>query len=228
MPDASIGRIYDPTDPLYYEQYFGHSQETSPCEAALIDDYYAESIAIFGSNIEIYLCTQYDPQNVFGEDPLKGYLATPFEAKGVFEPTGETLTFGSFEKETDQDEIIIYFHQKTIRASIRQALIDMGWLEEDQLTTPDSLNKIARNRLDLQEGDIVRLHFNNIHYEIDGIAKAEPAMQPHLYKYIYEAHCRPRLVAGEDLGLMQPVTDNDKIIQDHITEIQTEEEELIF
>ena len=71
------------------------------------------------------------------------------------------------------------------------------------------------------------MHYNNIHYEIDGV-KEEPEFQHHLYKYVYEVHARPRLVSGEELGNMQPVTDADEIRNDHETELQIEADKILF
>jgi len=100
-------------------------------------------------------------------------------------------------------------------------------LEDDTLLDEASLTKAERNRLDLQEGDIIRLHFNNVHYEIDGI-KEEPEFQHHLYKYVYEVHARPRLVSAEELGDMQGVTDADAIREQHEHEIETEADVILF
>jgi len=106
-------------------------------------------------------------------------------------------------------------------------LINSGLLEDDTLIDEEVMTKFERNRLDLQEGDIIRLHFNNIHYEIDGI-KLEPEFQHHLWKYVYEVHARPRLVSAEELGEMQGVTDADAIREQHEYEIQVEADKIVF
>lgn len=223
----SAGREYDKTDPLYYDQFFGMSEEVTSYEATLQDDVYNEYIQLYGHRFDVYLCSKFQPEYVFGEDPLKKYLAQPFVAKGIFEVTPETLTIGSWEKNTEQEELIVYFAKTTIRESIRRSLISSGLLEDDTLLDESVMTKFDRNRLDLQEGDIIRLRFNNIHYEIDGI-KLEPEFQHHLFKYVYEVHARPRLVSGEELGDMQPVTDADKIREQHEYEIDTEADVILF
>jgi len=222
------GRSYDKTDPLYYEQFFGMSQEVSPCEAEMQNDVYGEIIALYGGQIDLYLCSTYNPIPIFGEDPVKKYLIDAIPSKGLWDPTSEILNFGQFAKNTDQESIIIWFHKDTVKESIKSALIDAGEIDADD-TIPDEsgLSKYDRHRRELQEGDILRLHFNNIHYEIDGV-KEEPEFQHHLYKYIYEVHARPRLVSAEELGEMQPVTDADEIRQEHETEIDTEANKILF
>ena len=213
------GRGYDPTDPLYYDDFFGFSAELSECESNLADETFGEIIAIQGFPIDVYICTHFNPMNIFGEDPLKKYLADSFVAKAIWEVTPETLTIGAFEKQAESEEVILYMHKTTIRASIRNVLIDAGLLEDDTITDEAVMTKFNRNRLDLQEQDIVRLYFNNIHYEIDGI-KEEPEYQPHLRKYVYEVHARPRLMSSEEIGDMQAITDADAIRIQHNLEIQ--------
>ena len=221
------GREYDYTDPSYYKQFFGFDAENTGYEATLQDAVYGEYIQIYGHRFDVYLCTEFQPMYVFGEDPLKKYQSTAFLANGIFETTPEALTIGSFEKNTELEEIIVYFHKTTVRESIRTNLITAGLLEDDTLLDEASLTKAERNRLDLQEGDIIRLHFNNVHYEIDGI-KEEPEFQHHLYKYVYEVHARPRLVSAEELGDMQGVTDADAIREQHEHEIETEADVILF
>ena len=77
------GRIYDYTDPSYYKQFFGFDQENTPYEATLQDDVYGEYIQIYGHRFDVYLCTQFQPQYVFGEDPLKKYRAI-MNIKGIY------------------------------------------------------------------------------------------------------------------------------------------------
>lgn len=224
MPEQS----YDRSNPLYYDQFFGMSEEVSPCEAQLQDDLYAEYISIYGGIIDIYLCSDYEPIPVFGEDPVKKYEIPAIPAKGMWDLTPEVLNMGQFGKNTDQEVIVIWMHKNTVKETIKNALLDAGMIsEEDTIPDETGMSKYDRHRRELQEGDILRIRFNNIHYEIDGV-KEEPEFQHHFYKYVYEVHARPRLVSGEDLGEMQPVTDSDAIRNDHETELQTEADKILF
>jgi len=221
------GRGYDPTDPLYYDDFFGFSAELSECESNLADETFGEIIAIQGFPIDVYICTHFNPMNVFGEDPLKKYLADSFVAKAIWDVTPEVQTFGAHEKLAETEKIVLYMHKTTIKESIRTVLIDAGLLDDDTITDEEVMTKFARNRLDLQEQDMIRLYFNNIHYEIDGI-KLEPEYQPMLRKYVYEVHATPRLVSAEELGDMQPVTDADAIRVQHDYEIDSEADVILF
>ena len=222
------GYSFDKTSPLYYDQFFGMSQEVTDYEASLQDCNYGEYIGIYGHRLDIYLCSTYDPIPVFGEDPRKRYEIDPFVAKGIWDVTPEVLNMGQFDKNTDQESIVIWLHKTTVKESIRSALLDAGMISEDDTIPDDSgLSKYERHRRELQEGDILRLHFNNIHDEIDGV-KEEPEFQHHLYKYVYEVHAKPRLVSGEELGEMQPVTDADDIREDRANELQIEADKILF
>jgi len=219
----SNGRLYKPSDPSYYKSFFGLDAENTPYEAELQDCNYGEFIQIYGHRCDIYLCSQYNPSPVFGEDPVKEYKYAPFLANGIWDLTTETLNMGQFGKNTDQESVIIYFHKNTVKTSIRKILNDEGFLGEDEEPT----SKYDRHRLELQEGDIFRMYFNNIFYEIDGI-KEEPEYQHHLWKYVYEVHARPRLISAEDLGDMQPVTDSDEIRNEHEEDLQIEADKILF
>jgi hypothetical protein len=224
----TAGRIYDPTDPTYYKSYFGFDAENTPYEAELQDCVYGEYIQIYGHRFDIYLCTHYDPQPVFGEDPVKRYEIPAFLGNAIWEPTPETLNLGQFGKNTETEVVVAWFHKETVRASIKRALLEAGLIdEEDTIPDESGYSKYDRHRRELQEGDIIRMHFNNIHYEIDGI-KEEPEFQHHLWKYVYEVHARPRLVSAEELGEMQPVTDADEIRVEHETELQIEADKILF
>jgi hypothetical protein len=218
---------FNPNDPTYYDQYFGYDSVNASCETDYIDSIIGEYIAIYGFRVEVYLCTKFSPQNIFGEDPIKEYLASPFTVKAVWEPTSETLTFGEFDKTANDETIVLYMHKTTTKAVIREVLIEAGLIEDGSISSDELLTKFERNRLDLQEQDMFKLEFNNIHYEIDKI-REEPEYQPYLRKYVYEIHARPRLVAGEVLGSMQPVTDADSIREQHEAEIDEEVDELLL
>jgi hypothetical protein len=115
-----------------------------------------------------------------------------------------------------------------VRSSIKQALINNNFYSEGVLNSPEEeIEKEIRWRKELQEGDVIRTDFNNIHYEIDGI-KTEPEFTFWLNKFIYQVHARPRLVAGEDLGDMQDVTDAETIRQQNDMEISIESEKILF
>ena len=225
---STDGTIACPSDPEAYKPCLGYDAENAPNEASMQDCIHGEYIQIYGHAIDVYLCSTYDPIPVFGEDPLKRYEIDPFLANGMWDVTPESLMMGQFGKNTDQESIIIWFHKTTVKESIKQALIDAGEITiEDTIEDLDALSKYDRHRRELQEGDIIRLRYNNIHYEIDGV-KQEPEFQHHLWKYVYEVHARPRLVSGEELGVMQPVTDADEIRVEHENEIQVEADKILF
>jgi len=224
----SAGRAFDSTDPTYYKQFFGFDAENSSCEANLQDDVYGEYIQIYGHRFDVYLCSTYDPIPVFGEDPSKRYEILPFLGNGIWDVTPETLNMGSFGKNTDQESLVAWFHKTTINASIKKALLDAGLISDDDTIVDESgLSKYDLHRRELQSGDIIKMHFNNIYYEIDGV-KQEPEFQHHLAKYVYEVHAKPRLVSGEELGTMQTVTDATEIREDHENEIQIEADKILF
>jgi len=224
----SAGRIFDPTDPTYYKQFFGFDAENTQYEADYQDCIYGEYIQIYGHAFDVYLCSTYDPIPVFGEDPRKRYEVDPFLANGIWETTSETLNMGSFGKNTDQEVVVGWFHKDTVKESIKAALLAAGLIdEEDTIPDESGWSKYDRHRRELQEGDIIKMRYNNIHYEIDGV-KEEPEFQHHLYKYVYEVHARPRLVSGEELGTMQPVTEADDIRTEHETELQIEADKILF
>lgn len=221
-------RNFDPTDPNYYRQFFGFTQEESSCESQIQDDIYGEYIQIYGNPIDVYLMTDYQPKYIFGEDPLKKYEVSSFIAYGIFDPTAEVLTIGQWDKNTENEEIVIYLHKTTVKNSIREKLIEEGFITDvETLEDETDITILERHRRELQEGDIFRLHFNNIFYEIDGI-KLEPEYQHLLYKYIYEVHARPRLVSGEELGSMQDVTRADEIREENERQITEESNKIIF
>jgi hypothetical protein len=220
--------LLDPKDPSYYKQFFGYDEENTPYEADYQDCIYGEYIQIYGHAFDVYLCSTYDPIPVFGEDPVKRYTYEPFLANGMWDVTPETLVMGQFGKNTDQESVIIWFHKTTVKESIKATLIAEGVIDASETVEDESgFTKYDRHRRELQEGDIIRMRFNNIHYEIDGV-KEEPEFQHHLYKYVYEVHARPRLVSAEELGEMQPVTEADEIRIEHETEIQIEADKILF
>jgi len=225
---ASPERIFDNTDPTYYKQFFGFDAENTPYEASLQDCVYGEYLQIYGHAFDVYLCSTYDPIPVFGEDPVKRYTYEPFLANGIWDVTPEVLNMGQFGKNTDQESVVIWFHKGTVKESIKATLIEEGVIDADDTIEDESgFSKYDRHRRELQEGDIIRMRFNNIHYEIDGV-KEEPEFQHHLWKYVYEAHARPRLVSAEELGVMQPVTEADEIRVEHETELQIEADKILF
>lgn len=222
------GQDYDKSNPTYYDQFFGMTGDLSPCEVNMQDDIYGEYISMYGGLTEIYLVSAYNPQLVFGEDPVKKYEVEPFQCKCIWDLTPEILNMGKFGKNTDQEVVIIYAHMTTVKESIKNSLIAAGIIPvEDTIPDDTGCSKYDRHRRELQEGDMIKMEFNNIHYEIDGI-KEEPEYQHLWHKYIYEIHARPRLVSGEDLGDMQPVTDADEIRIEHEDEIQIEADKILF
>lgn len=219
---------FNPKDPSYYRPFFGFSHEETEYEALWQDCNYGEFIQIYGHHFDVYLCTQYQPKYVFGEDPLKRYETSSFIAYGIFDLTPELMDFGSWEKLAEQEEITIYFHKTTVRRSIRSKLLEEGIITDvDTFEDEEDLTNLERHRRDLQEGDIIKLFFNNIFYEIDGI-KEEPEFQHHLWKYVYEVHARPRLVSGEELGEMQDVTRADEIREEHEDAIDEGANKIVF
>ena len=144
-----VGRNFDKTDPLYYDQFFGMSEEVTDYEAQLQDDNYGEMIALYGHRIDMYLCSTYDPIPVFGEDPRKRYEIDPFVAKGIWDVTPETLQMGNWGKNTEQESIIIWFHKNTIKESIKTALLDAGQITiEDTIEDESGLSKYEKHRRD--------------------------------------------------------------------------------
>ena len=221
-------RDFDPTDPSYYKRYFGFDEENTPYEAIYQDDHYGEYIQIFGHRFDVYLMTSFNPDMIFGEDPVKRYEAKPFLANGIWDLTAEKAEFGRFEKTHESESIVVYMHRTTVKESIKRVLLEEGFIDDlSTLELPEDRMKLERHRMELQEGDIIRLHFNNIHYEIDGI-KLEPHHQHHLKKYVYEIHARPRLVAGEVLGQTQPVTEEQEIREENISHIDSAANKIIF
>ena len=216
-------RIFDAHDPSYYRDPFGFTKLDTDYESTLQDDNYGEYIQIYGKHFDVYLCTTYNPKPVFGEDPIKSYGIEPFVAYGMFDETAETMIFGSWDKNTEQEEITIFFHKTTVKNSIKKVLVDNGIIDDEE----EYSDPLIRHRLELQEGDMLRLEFNNIFYEIDGI-KQEPEFQHHLAKYIYRVHARPRLVAAEDLGVMQDVTNHEQITQNNFDELKTESDKIVY
>ncbi len=216
------------TDPLYYDQYYGMTKQKAPCEADAQDDIYGEYIGIYGGLIDIYLCSDYDPIPVFGEDPVKKYEIEPFQVKGMWDLTPEVLKMGRFGKNTEDEVIIAWIHKSTIKNSIENALGEAGLIpDEDTIPDDTGMTKYDRHRRELQEGDIFKLHFNNIHYEIDSV-KQEPEYQHHFGKYVYEITARPRLLSAEEIGTMQPIVDAEEIRVQNSTELQIEANKILF
>jgi len=160
-------QYFDPDQPSYYRPFFGFSNEETPYEADWQDDNYGEYIQLYGQHFDVYLCTEYNPKRIFGEDPLKKYEADPFVAFGIFDVTPESLQIGNWEKLAEQETIVVYFHKTTIKESIKKTLIEGGFITDvDTFEDDADLTFIERHRRELQEGDIIRLAFNNIFYEI--------------------------------------------------------------
>jgi len=199
-----------------------------PTEGQIIDCQAGDYTNIYGHECDLYIMTKYTPESVWGEDPLKKYEFPPVVVKCIWEPTSESQTIGSHGKISDEDEIILYAHITTVKNIIRTQLINEGFLtDEDTYTTDDDRTQDERHRIEVQEGDIIRTRFNNIHYEIVGI-KTAPDFQHLFYKYFYEIHARPRLVSSESLGYIQEVTNAEEIKAEHKLEIEAESSKILF
>jgi len=215
-------------DPFYYEQFFNLEDDDPSYDIKQIDDMLFEYFGIHGNKTDIYLVTKYNPNPFFGEDPNQAWELPPIQAKGIFTPTNETMTYGEFGRNTQSEELLIEFHKSTIKNAIKEQLLEYGLIEDlDSLDDDLSRDKFERHRLNLQEGDVIRMYYNNIHYIIDGI-KEEPDYQPLLKKFIYSCTCRPILVSGENIGSIQPTTKQDAIVEENNLEVDTEANKIIF
>lgn len=224
---ADYIKEYDYGDPTYYHDYFGYSREHAERESDEFDENIGEYIQTKGVEFDVYLCSKFAPNNIFGEDPLKEYNLPPFIANGIWEVTPETLKFGQHEIVKEDEQVVINFHKNTVKTSIKKLLLNNGLVDVGTLDDVEDNTVFENYRLELQEGDIVRMRFNNIFYEIDGI-KEEPDYQHLYHKYVYQCYAKPRLIAGEELGVMQGITNNESIIQTHYDEIEEEADKIIF
>lgn len=204
----------------------GESLNGSACDMAWIDEELRQYFCLRGFPVTIYLITKYNPIYVFGEDPVKSFGAS-FITKAIWEPSSENKVYGKWEKTSDEP-LQLHLHKSTVRKQIREVLLAAGIFSESTIALPDAqVTKDERWRRELQEGDVLRTNFNNIHYEIDAV-KQEPDFMYFLNKYVYQITSRPRLVSGENLGDMQPVTDSEIIRQAHDAEISVESEKILY
>jgi len=205
-----------------------YNVQSDPQEQIMLECQTKDYIDLYGHTCDLYIMTKYDPENVWGEDPLKEYALPAIPIKCIWDQPPETQSFGSHGKISDEDEIIMYAHISTSRELIKDQLVENGYIVDDStIFSLEDRTKQERHRIDIQEGDIIRTIYNNIHYEISGI-KTAPSYQHLNYKFFYEIHARPRLVSSEGLGYIQPVTDNDEIINKHEEEIDTESNKILF
>lgn len=196
------------------------------CDSAWLEQMIDEYFCIRGFPVTIYLVTKFSPIYVFGEDPSKSYGAS-FTTKAIWEVSPENKNYGKFEK-TSEEPLQLFLSISLVKKQIKQALLDVGIFSPLTANLPDTeVTKEEAWRRELQEQDILKTDFNNIHYELDSVKK-EPEFVYWLNKYVYWVTGRPRLVAGEDLGNMQPVTDSEIIRQEHDMEIQIEAEKILF
>ena len=216
-------------DPFEYDKYFLIEDTDGTNESIMYDQNLEEYIGIYGNRCDIYLMTKYNPCPVFGEDPLKGWELPPIKVKGMFDPTRETMKYGTFGRNTEDEFVEITFHIGRTNREIARQLAEFGIIDLDSGGGVDEegLTRLGRQRLELQEGDVVRMYHNNIHYIIDGI-KREPESMHLLRKYIYICHCRPIIVSGETLGSIQNTEIQDNIIEQNSLNIDNEAERLIF
>jgi len=196
------------------------------CDMRWIDGELREYFCLRGFPVTVYLITKYNPIYVFGEDPVKTFGAS-FVTRAIWEPSPENKNYGKWEK-TSEEPLLLHLHKATVRKQIREVLLTAGIFSPLTVELPDpQVTKEERWRRELQEGDMLRTNFNNIHYEIDGV-KQEPDFMYFLNKYVYQITVRPRLVANENLGDMQSVTEAEEIRQQHDTEIAVEAEKILF
>jgi len=201
---------------------------SNPDEGQLIDCQAGDYISTYGHKCDLYIMTKFDPENVWGEDPLKKYEFPPVVIDCIWEPTSESQRMGAHGKISDEDEIILYAHITSVKNTIKSQLIDEGYIvDDDTYTLDEDRTKEERHRIEVQEGDIIRTRFNNIHYEVTGV-KTAPDFQHLLYKYFYEIHAVPRLVSSEGLGYIQPVTEESEIREAHNQEIDAESSKILF
>ena len=158
-----VGRNFDKTDPLYYDQFFSMSEEVTDYEAQLQDDNYGEMIALYGHRIDMYLCSTYDPIPVFGEDPRKRYEIDPFVAKGIWDVTPETLQMGNWGKNTEQESIITMSSDNPNYSSFKVDLKDVLevwkttlYMHEEIQEPGLSMQKLSKIVMDLQQ-EIIKL-----------------------------------------------------------------------
>lgn len=214
-------------DPLKYEDCPAYVNP-SDCEIDFQDSIYEEYILSFGFSVDLYLVTKYTEEPIFGEDALAGFGLPPIRTKAIYEPSSETLSYGAFEKSTENEYLILYLHKNSVRLSIRCALLDAGLISDHStIDNPADKTKLERHRLDLQPKDVLVTLSNGIHYTIDGIKEAPEYVHMH-HKYVYELHLRPRLVSAETLGHLQDVTDEEEIREQHNLEIQNSADTILF
>lgn len=196
------------------------------CEYDWLDQTIEEYFCTAGFPVTIYLVTKFSPIYVFGEDPTKKYGAS-FVTKAIWEPSPENKTMGKWEK-SSEEPLKLYLSVSLVKKQIKNVLIDAGVFNPDTANYPDSeVTKIEAWRRELQEQDIIRTDFNNIHYDIQSVKK-EPEFMHFLSKNVYQITATPRQVSNEDLGDMQPVTDAEEIRQQHDKELEIESEKILF
>ena len=228
---------YDPTNPEQYQNRFvcDLNQEQNN-----IDDQYGEYLATYGRPVDIYIVVDNKPSPVFGEDPNKVYADEALVAFAWFEPTAEVQSFGQHGVNSQNEVIKLVLHRTTVREGIRRVLVNEGVADPSILDGgpndfdaefgdgDNALTNKERLRRDLVEGDIIRLRYNNIHYEVDDVA-LEPEYQPLLGKYVYQVTARPRMLSAEDIGdAMQPITHEEEVTVKNNVEIDTEANKIIF
>ena len=223
---CQIDTPYD--NPFYYDCFFNLEDNEDIYDVKIIDDMMFEYFGIHGNKIDIYLVTKYDPDPVFGEDPTTSWELPPIQAKAMMDPSAEVMKYGEFGRNTEDEELTIYLHKTSVKVAIRNLLEAYCLVDNaDSLTDEELLDKYERYRLELQEKDVIRLYYNNIHYIIDGI-KEEPDYQPLLRKYIYACTCRPILVSSEGLGSIQPTTEQDRMIEQNNLTVESEGNRILF
>ena len=216
-------------DPFIYDKYFLIEDLEGSNEFLIYDQNIEEYIGIYGNMCDLYLLTKYNPCPVLGEDPTKGWELPPIKIKGVFEATRETMKYGQFGRNTEDELIEITLHIGRTKKEIKKQLAEYDIIELDSSGEVDEegLTRLGRQRLELQEGDIIRLYYNNIFYQIDGI-KTEPEGIHLMRKLLYTCHCRPILVTNETLGYIQDTEAQENIIAENHINIDNAAERLIF
>ena len=216
-------------DPFFYDRYFLIEDPDGDNESRMFDDHIEQYVGLYGNMTDVYIVSSYNPCPVFGEDPSKGWELPPLRAKAIFDPTRETMKYGTYGRNTEDEMIELHFHIGQVKREIEKQLLEYGIIEADDsgIIDYDGLNQYQRHRLELQEGDVIRLYYNNLHYIIDGI-KREPEYMHLMRKYVYTCTCRPILVTGEKLGHIQDTEIQENIIERNSAEIDNAVDRLIF
>jgi hypothetical protein len=195
---------------------------SNPNETMAIKCQTAEYIKIFGYECDLYIMTKFSPSNVWGEDPLKKYEISPILIDCIWEPAPEAAIYGSHHRITNEEYVIFYAHIDTVKTSIKNRLIEEGFIEDT-----DTYSKEERHRMEPQEGDIIRTKYNNIHYEIVAVDE-HTETQFMQRKYFYALIGVPRVMSSESLGHMQDITDADEIRETNKLEIEAESSNILF